>query len=237
MKRIRTTTLALFLTLMLAVSSIAIIPASAAEVTTEESGAAVTYEASGYIWPSSGTVTCYTLSNGRVNTYSNEAATNYTGWIDGKADQCKIVGYSKNYSTFKVQYPTSKGTKTAWTKRSNFIYNLKTPNKTITLDKAYSVYTKYDMSKKIGTAYKGDKISVVSTKGNLSQIVYPVGSNWKMGWVNAILDNNHTTYNDVFASTKGKGYNVTQGRNSSSTSFTKGQYVYVWGYVHDQNNN
>lgn len=223
MKRIRTTTLALFLTLMLVVSSIAVIPASAAEVTTEESGAAITFEASGFGWPNNGYVTCYALSNGRVNTYSNAAATTYTGWIDGKADQCKIVGYNTSYMTFKVQYPTSKGTKTAWTKWSNFVYNTSAPKKSMTLTKAYKVYTKSDLSKQIGTAYKGDKISIVSTKGNLSQIVYPVGSNWKMGW--AKLDNGSTNNNNTNTVTA-KTYYVTASsglilRKGAGTSYAK----------------
>lgn len=46
-----------------------------------------------------------------------------------------------------------------------------------------------------------------------------------------------SSYNDVFASTKGSGYNLTQAKSSASKTFTKGTSVYVWGYVHDGNNN
>lgn len=45
------------------------------------------------------------------------------------------------------------------------------------------------------------------------------------------------TYNDVFASTKGSGYNLNQGKASASSTFIKGQFIYVWGYLHDANNN
>ena len=48
---------------------------------------------------------------------------------------------------------------------------------------------------------------------------------------------NRPSYNDVFASLKGSGYTLGQARSSQSTSFTKGQWVYVWGYLHDANNN
>lgn len=234
MKRFKKSVLAILMTLVIVMSSLFVIPADAAEVATEGSGASITFEASGFSWPKSGTVTCYTLSNGRVNTYSDAAATKYTGYISGSTDQCTIIGYNTKYSTFQVKYPTSRGTKTAWTKWSNFIYNTSYPSKSETLDKSYTVYTKSNLSKTIGTAYKGDKVSIVSQSGNLLQIVYPVGSNWKMGWIKRTPV---VTYNDVFASTKGRGYNISQGRSSASTSFTKGQYVYVWGYVHDANNN
>lgn len=46
-----------------------------------------------------------------------------------------------------------------------------------------------------------------------------------------------SSYNDVFASVKGKGYSLSQGRNSQATTFQKDTFVYVWAYVHDANNN
>ena len=45
------------------------------------------------------------------------------------------------------------------------------------------------------------------------------------------------TYNDVFASAKGSGYSLNQAKKYSSSSFTKGQFIYVWGYVHDADYN
>ena len=183
MKRFKKSVLAILMTLVIVMSSLFVIPADAAEVATEGSGASITFEASGFSWPKSGTVTCYTLSNGRVNTYSDAAATKYTGYISGSIDQCTIIGYNTKYSTFQVKYPASGVTKTAWTKWNNFIYNTSYPSKSETLDKSYTVYTKSNLSKTIGTAYKGDKVAIVSQIGSLSQIVYPVGSNWKMGWI------------------------------------------------------
>ena len=50
-------------------------------------------------------------------------------------------------------------------------------------------------------------------------------------------DTSRKTYNDVFASVKGKGYSLSQARSSASTSFKKGDFVYIWAYVHDANNN
>lgn len=45
------------------------------------------------------------------------------------------------------------------------------------------------------------------------------------------------TYNDVFASAKGSGYSLNQAKASASSTFTKGQFVYVWGYLHDADYN
>ena len=52
-----------------------------------------------------------------------------------------------------------------------------------------------------------------------------------------VRDNNRSTYNDVFASLKGKGYNISQAKSSASSSFSKGDFVYVWGWEHDVNGN
>ena len=52
-----------------------------------------------------------------------------------------------------------------------------------------------------------------------------------------VKDTSRSTYNDVFASTKGPGYNLSQASACSSSTFNKGQFVYVWGYLHDVNNN
>ena len=53
--------------------------------------------------------------------------------------------------------------------------------------------------------------------------------------VNAASNSSRSSYNDVFASTRGKGYNITQGKNAASKVFNKGDIVYVWGWVHDIN--
>jgi len=52
-----------------------------------------------------------------------------------------------------------------------------------------------------------------------------------------VKDPARKTYNDVFASTKGSGYGLNQAKAYASSTFTKGQFVYVWGYLHDVNNN
>lgn len=56
-------------------------------------------------------------------------------------------------------------------------------------------------------------------------------------WSTITVKDNRNTYNDVFASPKGKGYSLSQARASESRTFNVDDYVYVWGYFHDVNNN
>lgn len=54
--------------------------------------------------------------------------------------------------------------------------------------------------------------------------------------VNVVIpEKERTTYNDVFASTVGRGYNLTQAKSAAKNKFFTGDYVYVWGYLHDGN--
>lgn len=99
---------------------------------------------------------------------------------------------------------------------------------------------------KVGASSKGTKFSVSKVSGSwgyTSSIKCTNGT--KKGWVslsncskqNANTNSSRATYNDVFASTKGKGYSLSQARGNESTSFSKGTYIYIWGYIHDVNNN
>ena len=94
----------------------------------------------------------------------------------------------------------------------------------------------------VGASAKGTSFKVSKTNGSwgyTSSIKCTNGT--KSGWVcldyckykNAA----RTTYNDVFASLKGKGYSVNQARSSEATAFTRNSYIYVWGYIHDANGN
>ena len=56
-------------------------------------------------------IICYTMSTGRVTTYRS-AGGSYSGYIDGAADQVRILDvYSNGWS--RVKYPVSNGYKIA----------------------------------------------------------------------------------------------------------------------------
>lgn len=99
---------------------------------------------------------------------------------------------------------------------------------------------------KVGAASKGVTFYVSKVNGNwgyTSSIKCTNGT--KSGWVcldyctykGSSSNSSRATYNDVFASLKGSGYSLSQVRNSEASSFKKGDFVYVWGWLHDANNN
>ncbi len=93
---------------------------------------------------------------------------------------------------------------------------------------------------KVGAASKGTTFTVSKISGSwgyTSGIKCTNGT--RSGWVclDYAKQTSRNTYNDVFASLKGSGYSLSQARSSSATTFTKGDYVYVWAWVHDSANN
>lgn len=99
---------------------------------------------------------------------------------------------------------------------------------------------------KVGAASKGITFYVSKVNGNwgyTSSIKCTNGT--KSGWVcldycsykGSSGNSSRSTYNDVFASLKGSGYSLSQARNSEATSFKKGDFVYVWAWLHDANGN
>ena len=96
---------------------------------------------------------------------------------------------------------------------------------------------------KIGAAKKGTTFTVTKISGNwgyTSGIKCTNGT--QSGWVSLNYckynsSSSRSTYNDVFASVKGSGYSLSQGRSSQASVFQKGTFVYVWAYLHDINDN
>lgn len=99
---------------------------------------------------------------------------------------------------------------------------------------------------RVGAASKGVTFYVSRTNGSWgysSSIKCTNGT--KSGWVcldyctykGSSNNSSRATYNDVFASLKGSGYSLSQGRSTESTNFKKGDFVYVWGWLHDIDGN
>ena len=99
---------------------------------------------------------------------------------------------------------------------------------------------------KVGAASKGVTfyVSKISNGnwGYTSSIKCADGAT-RSGWVcldycsykGSSSNSSRATYNDVFASLKGSGYSLSQARSSEATSFKKGDFVYVWAWLHDAN--
>lgn len=126
-------------------------------------------------------IICYTISTGRVSTYRSAGGA-YSGYIDGAADQVRILNvYSNGWS--KVKYPTARGYKTAYTQSSNLFSNTDFSNSTITIGQRKTVYRRSNLSQSLGTVYADDKVVVIGTSGNNTQIIYPISGGYKMGWI------------------------------------------------------
>lgn len=216
MKRIEKSVLSLLLTLAVIISSMAVLPANAAEVTQEGSGSTLGISVSG----STGRATYndvfaslkgkgYTLNQAR-----NSASSTFT-----KGDFVYVWAYV--HDTNNVLYKKySSGT-------CNMTLSIIRPNGTVAYTYTY---------KNSDNNWIGQKLDIAGTwkiQSKISGSIY--GTNTRTITVKDQQSRN--TYNDVFASPKGKGYNLSQAKAVASKNFTKGQFVYVWGYVHDSSNN
>lgn len=126
-------------------------------------------------------ITAYTRSTGHVSTYWS-ANGRYAGYIDGRTDRCSILAvYSNGWC--KVRYPVSRGTKTAYTKTSNFFINTSFSGATVRSGISRTVYKRSDMSQSIGSVYASDYVTVVGTSNGNTQVIYPISGGYKLGFI------------------------------------------------------
>ena len=93
----------------------------------------------------------------------------------------EIYVYSMNAKYAYVSYPTSSGRRYGYIKTSaitgnNYSVNEKTSTAKITTYKRAGGAT-------YGSIAKGDKVWTTAQSGSYTQVVYPVGSKYKMGWI------------------------------------------------------
>lgn len=184
---------------------------------------------------------CYTITTGNTTVYnSNSTSSGKKGTIYG-SDEIKILSsYSNGF--YYVEYPITRGTKQGYILKSDVLISTSASTRYAT--SKITTYRRNNTDNPYGSIYKDDEVLVFGTRGSFTQIRYPVSGGYKFAWIkNSDANNylrtskNRSTYNDVFASLKGSGYSLNQALSSQSTSFTQGQWVYVWGYLHDANNN
>lgn len=127
----------------------------------------------------------YTLSSGRVNTYSGIGIP-FSGasYIDGSADACTIQEIYED-GWVKINYPVSSGTKTAFCPLSVFFDSANATDMYaghISVTKA--AYTRADRKTIIGYLDPADTFYVIADDGENLQILYPLDAGgWKLGWI------------------------------------------------------
>lgn len=128
-------------------------------------------------------ITCYTISTGRVNTYSlSNGRYTYTGYISGSTDKC-VIQQVRTDGYCKVKYPVSRGYKTAYAQSAQFFVNTDFSLNTVRLGDRKTVYRRSNLSQTLGTVYADDNVIIIGTSGNATQIIYPVSGGYKMGFV------------------------------------------------------
>lgn len=127
----------------------------------------------------------YVWGSSNVTTYTTSSGTTASGAIYPD-DLCTVLDATGTY--WKVSYPTSSGTKTAYCHKANILFNT-SYSKRISIAANSTVYRKSDMSISFGTAFTSDTIYLLSPISNgKAQIIYNVSGGYKIGWIYATED-------------------------------------------------
>ena len=147
---------------------------------------------------SDGTIPVYTNSSLRTRGSSSTKygwAKNYNAYIDGRNDMIYVYELCASYAY--VKYPAGS------TYRYGYInpYYLSGFSESVACyfyaKASVKTYTKPNRYNQFGWIDSGDRIFVVAAKNGGYQTIYPVGNNYKMGWIssydyNRIKGNNNT---------------------------------------------
>lgn len=162
-------------------------------------------------------ISCYTLaSSGKLYVYSDAALSQKTGgYISCGSDECRILAVSGN--AVYVSYPRdSGGRRCAWAPASAFTRFNFNNVQIATASAKITTYRRISGSS-YGSVSRGDKTYVLGASNGYTQLVYPVGSGWKMAFITTANANSSLKYD-------GSG----SGGNSPSSNLLKdGTYVMV----------
>ena len=170
-------------------------------------------------------ISCYTKpSSGKVYAYTNANLNQRTGgYIACSTDECRIVGLSGN--AVQVSYPVSGGRRTAWFAVSSFTdFSLNGGNcQSVKATGKMTTYRRSTGSATYGSVSKNDLVYILDTENNRTQLIYPVGSRYKMAWVSASDANKYlktttaSTSSSSSSSASSSSSTVADGRNTISS--------------------
>lgn len=123
--------------------------------------------------------TVYPQKGQNIYTYNSPHLRETTGGEIYANDQCTITKIYEN-GACKVTYPVSGGTRTAYSQLSEF-FSAAVPEPILLKNNA-TTYTRVGGTS-CGYAAGGDTVYSVDTSGNMTQILYPIKSGYKCGWV------------------------------------------------------
>jgi len=126
-------------------------------------------------------IKCFILGSENCTTYKTQSLEEKSGYIFPD-DKCTIKEIN-NDGTVKVEYPVSKGTKTAYASASDFFANTEWPDTVTTLGINAKAYAKSTGDKLTGEVYADDAVCIIAYKDERTQILYPISDGYKLGWI------------------------------------------------------
>ena len=140
-----------------------------------------------------GNITCQIMGNRNIETFTKINGS-HSGWIY-PSDLC-VIKEMYDSGWVRVEYPTTKGKKTAYAKSNAFFTNVNFSKNTYTTASNTTVYYKSDLKSKLGTTTTGDKVYLLGYSNGNQQILYPLSSGgYKLGFVKGTLKVKNTTNN------------------------------------------
>ena len=163
-------------------------------------------------------IKCYTITTGNTKVYnSTSKSSGRRGTIYG-SDEIKILSaYSNGF--LLVDYPTSWGRKNGYILKSDVVIKLSGTTKYAA--KKITTYRRNSTTNSYGSIYKDDEVMVLGSRGDFTQVRYPISGGFKFAWIrnsdaNYYLKNSRTV-NPTSVSLKVK---LTQGSiNSDNKGF------------------
>ena len=175
----------------------------------------------------------YPCATATFNAYDSDYTTDIGDiWT---TDYCTINAvYADGWC--QVTYPVGSGTKTGYTKLSNFVYNVSASHTKYTAKAQTTTYTNQSLVTNNGWLSAGDVFYVVGAYGSASQVLYPLdaqyGGGYKLGWIST-SSLPKTTYTISYNANGGSGAPSNQTKTHgtalklSTTVPTRSGYAFV----------
>lgn len=133
-------------------------------------------------------IKCYTITTGNTMVYnSNSTSSGKRGTIFG-SDEIKILeAYSNGF--IRVEYPTARGAKSGYILKSDVVISNSTNTRYATAK--ITTYRRNNTRNTYGSIYKNDIVLVIGTRGNFTQVRYPISGGFKFAWIRNSDANNY----------------------------------------------
>ncbi len=122
----------------------------------------------------------YIAGNDRITTYEGDFSSS-AGQIF-PTDYCTIESVYNN-GWAKVNYPISGGTKTKYVRMTEFVPDINAVHINYNSGVQITTYRKPDLATETGYVSPGDSIYTIGSSGNATEVLYPISSGYKVGWI------------------------------------------------------